>query len=459
MNLDERKKWFWNNYLVVLSECHVKSSLFRWYVRHCEEFIRQNQHSRLKNHSEKTVSSYLQRLVNSKDKQPWQAKQGINAIRYLFKSIRSPIYSQIDWDYWIASCIVLGGDHDTHYHESNKLELPVRQAPALLTDSKKQAVSENINRLRFLMRQKNYAIRSEKTYVDWVSRFLLFNEKAENQLLDSQCVVTYLEYLSIIRQVSPSTQRLALNAISFYFKNVLEREIGDISDFVRAKSREKLPVILTQEEVSAILAELSGVQWLIVSLLYGAGLRIMEATRLRVHDIDFGFNQIIVRNGKGNKERVVPLPVKLIQPIRDHLAQIKLQHNDDIANGNGSVYMPRGLVKKYGASDKQWIWQYVFPSYKLSVDPRSNVIRRHHINETTIQRCVRNNSRKVGINKRVTCHVFRHSYATHLLERGVDIRTIQTLLGHADVSTTMIYTHLANFSKGKSSSPLDFLDD
>jgi integron integrase len=259
------------------------------------------------------------------------------------------------------------------------------------------------------------------------------------------------------RGVSPATQALALNAISFYFKSVLNLELGDISAFVKAKPRIKLPVVLTTEEVTRMLAEFSGVQLLLVSLLYGCGLRLMEAVRLRVQDIDFGYQQIIVRNGKGNKERVVPLPVMVSERLKAHLADIRKQHGEDLAEGYGSVYMPAELVKKYGKSDKQWVWQYVFPSGKLSVDPHTKVVRRHHLHESSLQKAIRNAARNIGLEKRASCHTFRHSFATHHLERGMDIRTLQTLLGHADVSTTMIYTHTANFSKGKTSSPLDFL--
>jgi len=253
-----------------------------------------------------------------------------------------------------------------------------------------------------------------------VQQFLKFSIPEAASEIGSQSVIGFLEYLAIQRGGAPGTQSLALNAISFYFKNVLEREIGDISQFVRARPREKLPIILTRDEVSTVLTELSGVRWLVVSLLYGAGLRIMEAIRLRVQDIDFGYSQIIIRDAKGNKERVVPLPSKSIQAMKDHLCGVKEQHMDDLEQGFGRVYMPQGLVKKYGSSANQWVWQYVFPSLKLSVDPRSNIVRRHHINESTIQKCVRDLSRKLEINKRVTCHTFRHSYATHLLERGMD---------------------------------------
>jgi integron integrase len=456
-DLQIREKHFWNNYLVILSEDRVKSDLYTWYVRHCEGFIRGNKETRLKQHTKDSISAYLSGLINTDQNKAWQKKQAIDALRLLFKSIHAPLYQQIDWDYWKSSCLDLDKEHDTHYRSTYPVVTPAQPSSSPLNAVQEDTISDEINRLRIAIRRKNHSIRTEKTYATWVLKFLKFSIQKDETEVGAQSVQDYLEYLAIQRGVAPGTQSLALNAISFYFKNVLEREIGDISQFVRARPREKLPIILTRGEVSTVLNELTGVRWLVVSLLYGAGLRIMEAIRLRVQDIDFGYSQIIVRDAKGNKERVVPLPAKSIQAMKDHLRGVKEQHLDDLEQGNGSVYMPQGLIKKYGKSANQWVWQYVFPSKKLSVDPRSNIIRRHHINESTIQKCVRDLSRKLDINKRVTCHTFRHSYATHLLERGMDIRTIQSLLGHKDVATTMIYTHLADFSQGKTSSPLDDL--
>lgn len=457
MDKESRENHFWNNYLAVLAECEIKSSLFTWYVRHCEAFIRENKEIRLKQHTKTTVSAYLTELINSGRNESWQKKQAIDAISLLFKSIHAPLYQQIDWDYWKSSCTDLGKDHDTNYRSTHRVKYRSISSATVSDSEPSPLLAAEIDSLRIAIRRLNHSIRTEKTYTDWVLKFLNFNLYQNSTDIDKEGVLKYLEYLAIERMVAPKTQSVALNAISFYFKNVLSREIGDISQFVRSKSREKLPVILTRDEVSLVLSNLEGLQWLVACLLYGAGLRIMEAIRLRVQDIDFGYSQIIVRDAKGNKERVVPLPSKSIEAMKEHLSDVKKQHADDLEQGFGSVYMPQGLVKKYGKSDQQWVWQYVFPSKKLSVDPRSNIVRRHHINESTIQRAVRNLSRKLEINKRVTCHTFRHSYATHLLERGMDIRTIQSLLGHADVSTTMIYTHLADFSQGKTSSPLDDL--
>ena len=457
MDKESREKHFWNNYLVVLAEHEIKTSLYTWYVRHCETFISKNRDIRLKQHTKSTVSAYLSDLINIGNTKAWQKKQAIEALGLLFKSIHAPLYQEIDWDYWKLSCRDLGKDHDTNYHLTHRIEYQSISPTTTADTEQALLLADEINKLRVSIRRLNYSIRTEKTYTDWVQKFLIFNGYKNSTDINQQGVMKYLEYLAIGRTVAPKTQSLALNAVSFYFKHVLSREIGDISQFVRAKSREKLPIIMTREEVSLMLDNLKGVQWLIASLLYGAGLRIMESIRLRVQDIDFGYSQIIVRDAKGKKERVVPLPAKLAQPLKEHLIEIKKQHVGDQEQGFGVVYMPQELVKKYGKSAEQWVWQYVFPSYKLSVDPRSNIVRRHHINESTIQRCVRDLSRKLEINKRVTCHTFRHSYATHLLERGMDIRTIQSLLGHKEVSTTMIYTHLADFSKGKTSSPLDDL--
>ena len=454
---DDREKRFWNNYLAILSEFKIKPVLFTWYVRHCELFIRSNKDRRLKQYSAESLSEYLSRLVNDDQKKAGQRKQAIDALKFLFKSIHAPLYKEVDWEYWKSSCHDLSREHDTNYRNTFPVHTESGITPKQVSPSLAHDIANEIERLRIAIRRKNYSIRTEKSYVDWVQRFLRLTSPGELSSLNQQDVVNFLEYLALKRGVAPKTQSLALNALSFYFKNVLLREIGDISRFVRAKPREKLPVVMTREEVALFLNELSGVHWLVVSFLYGAGLRIMEAVRLRVHDIDFGYHQLIVRDTKGKKERVVPLPVKLVEPLKAHLVEVKQLHTEDLKQGYGHVYMPEGLVLKYGKSDHEWVWQYVFPSLKLSVDPKSSVIRRHHINETTIQKRVRLLSRSLTINKRVSCHSFRHSYATHLLEHGMDIRTVQSLMGHADVSTTMIYTHLANFSKGKTSSPLDFL--
>ena len=425
MDKSEQKKYFWNNYLTILSEGGVKPALLTWYVRHCEAFIRRNKETRLKQHTAESVSSYLNELINRPEKEAWQKKQAIDALQYLFRCIRAPLHQEIDWDYWKLSCKDLAPDHDSNYRKNHPVVHTDKDFSRRQHEIDKTAVSSEINRLRIIIRRKNHSIRTEKAYSDWLLRFLKFSAFKDIAEIDSQDVVAFLEYLAIQRGVSPKTQSLALNALSYYFKNVRQKEIGDISHFVRAKPREKLPLVLTRNEVSTVLEHLMGVQWLVVSLLYGAGLRIMEAVRLRVQDIDFGFNQIVVREGKGNKERVIPLPARLIQPLKDHLLKVKQQHEDDLSHGHGSVFMPHTLEKKYGKSSQLWVWQYVFPSLKLSVDPRTGSIRRHHINESSIQKRVRNVSRQLEINKRITCHSFRHSYATHLLERGMDIRPVR----------------------------------
>ncbi len=450
---DEREKRFWNNYLALLSEHEINPSVYEWYVRHCERFIRHYSDCRLKDHTAETVSPYLSELLANQKFLWWQKRQCIDAIRLLFLSIRAPLCRQIDWEYFKMSCKELEVDHPTLARNN----LPLRKHHDKDVDMRGGEHSDELDRLIRVVRANGYSIRTEQTYTHWLNRFLRFCKNARSGSIDNQSVIAYLSYLSAERSVAPATQSLALNAISFYFKSVLNQELGDLSDFVKAKRREKLPVVLSTEEVSAMLGALSGVQLALVSLLYGCGLRLMEAVRLRVQDIDFSYQQVIIRNGKGNKERVVPLPVKLVEPLKAQLSRIKTQHNEDIDLGYGSVYMPAELVKKYGKSNKQWVWQYLFPSIKLSVDPRSNKVRRHHLSERSLQRLVTDTARKLEIAKRVTCHVFRHSFATHQLERGMDIRTLQQLLGHADVSTTMIYTHTANFSKGKTSSPLDFL--
>lgn len=451
---DENEKRFWNKYIALLEEHNIKSTSYHDYVWYCEQLIKCYTEIRLKNHTKETLSQYLSSILKQKYWASWQKYQACDALKFLFLSIRSPLSHQIDWEYWKMSCKDLERDHVSLAR--NNTQMRKRLRPNLdLEGSVKN--SSDIEKLIYVVRTKGYSIRTEKTYVHWINRFLKFNTNTKTETLNDQSVIAYLSYLAVDKGVSTATQALVLNAISFYFKSVLTIELGDLSAFVKAKKRHKLPVVLTTEEVITMLNEFSGVQLLLVSLLYGGGLRLMEAVRLRIEDIDFGYQQIIIRNAKGNKERIVPLPVKIAYSLRLHIAEIKRQHDADLKDGFGSAYMPAELVKKYGKSDKQWVWQYVFPSSKLSVDPKTKIVRRHHLHESTLQKAIRNTARKVNIQKRVTCHTFRHSFATHNLERGMDIRTLQQLLGHSDVSTTMIYTHTANFSKGKTSSPLDFL--
>ena len=454
----DREKSFWNNYLAYLSEAEIKPSLYTWYVQHCEAFIRTNKETRLKKHTKSSVSAYLKELISHAQKPAWQKQQAIEALQLLFKSIHAPLCQEIDWMHWRSSCHDLPRTHDSNYRSTYPVVARSSASESPMSSAQKGLISQTEEQLRVAFRRNNNSIRTERAYMHWLRYFFNCSRFESLHDINEQTVVSFLEYLAVERKVSAKTQAIALNSISFLFKNVLGREIGDISHFVRAKQREKLPVILNRDEVKQILNQLTGVQYLIVSLLYGAGLRIMESVRLRVQDLDFGYQQIVVRESKGNKERVVPLPVKLGKLLQAHLLEVKAMHEQDLADGYGDVFMPEGLHKKYGKSGKQWVWQYVFPSQKLSVDPRSNIVRRHHINESTIQKCVRNMARKLDIPKRVSCHTFRHSYATHLLERGMDIRTIQSLLGHSDVATTMIYTHLANFAEGKTPSPLDDLD-
>ncbi|MFV1874032.1 MAG: integron integrase [Oleiphilus sp.] len=451
---EDSEKRFWNNYIAVLEEHKVRTESYTWYVKRCEDFIRSYTEIRLKHHSVKTVTQYLTSLLNNQGLKCWQAQHTIDALKFLFLTIRSPLMSQIDWEYWKMSCKELPQGHATLARNNTPIRTQNSKVLDLVGEGGR---SEEIDKLIQVIRAKGYSIRTEKTYVHWINRFLRFTKQLDLEPDDDQSVIAYLSYMALDKGVSPATQSLVLNTISFYFKSVLDKQMGDLSAFVRAKRRQKLPVVMTVEEITMMLKQFNGVQLLLVSLLYGGGLRLMEAVRLRIQDVDFGYQQIIIRNAKGNKERVVPLPVKIAQDLKQHMARMKQQHNEDLADDLGSVYMPAELVRKYGKSDKQWVWQYVFPSSKLSVDPKTKKVRRHHLHESSLQKAVRNAARDLAIPKRISCHTFRHSFATHNLERGMDIRTLQQLLGHSDVSTTMIYTHTANFSKGKTSSPLDFL--
>jgi len=266
-----------------------------------------------------------------------------------------------------------------------------------------------------------------------------------------------LTHLAIKGNVAASTQNQALCAILFLYNEVLKRELGRLGEVVWAKKPERLPVVLTRAEVKAVLGQLSGANWIMANLLYGAGLRILECLRLRVKDVEFHQNQIIVRQGKGNKDRVTMLPQNVKGPLQQNLEKVKALHGQDLQAGFGTVYSPYALERKYTHANREWHWQYVFPATTLSIDPRSGVKQRHHLDESVLQRAVKEAIRQAGIAKHATCHTLRHSFATHLLEAGYDIRTVQELLGHADLNTTMIYTHVMNKGPLGVKSPADLL--
>ncbi|MEJ5897001.1 integron integrase [Aquabacterium sp. G14] len=314
-----------------------------------------------------------------------------------------------------------------------------------------------LDALRTQLRVMHYAIRTEDAYVDWVRRFILFHGKRHPRDMGPKEVAEFLSHLAVARSVSASTQNQAKAAILFLYRHVLGAELPWMDDVVIAKVPQRLPVVLTTREVRNLLQSLSGTSSLIASLLYGTGMRLMEGLRLRVKDIDFERREIVIREGKGSKDRVTVLPENLIEPLQQRLRKTQRLHQSDLDEGFGEVHMPDALQLKYPKAGRAWGWQYVFPSQVRSVDPRSGVVRRHHFGEQAVQRAVAGAARLAGIDKPCSPHVLRHSFATHMLQAGYDIRTVQELLGHANVATTQIYTHVLNKGGRGVLSPLDQL--
>ncbi len=299
-----------------------------------------------------------------------------------------------------------------------------------------------LGRVREVLRGRHYSYRTEQTYIFWIRRFILFHRKTHPEHMGEAQVARFLTHLAVERRVSPSTQNQALNALVFLYRHVLGRALGEIGSVVRARRRPRIPTVLSAEEVGRVLGCLHGEYWLIACLQYGSGLRLMESLRLRVKDLDFEHRAVIVRSGKGDKDRVVTLPDELVTPLQRHLQNRKTWFDQDTRAGFGTVEMPYALARKYPNAARQWAWQYVFPSSRISTDPRSGEQRRHHIDESAVQKAVKAAVRMAEIPKPATCHTLRHAFATHLLERGADIRTVQDPLGHAEVRTTQIYTHV-----------------
>ncbi len=324
----------------------------------------------------------------------------------------------------------------------------------------KQKQTNILDEVRRVMRVKHYSIHTERTYCSWIRRYILFHkiqDRGELLIESENKIETYLSHLAIEGNVAPATQNQAMNALFFLYKLVLKQALPGEIDIVCSVKQKKVPVVLSREEVAAVISIMEGVPRLITQLLYGSGLRISEVLRLRVQDIDFAYKQITVRSGKGEKDRVITFP-RLMEPLlNDHLNRVKAIHTHDLAAGHGAVYLPNALAGKYPNAPIEWGWQYVFPARNISFDPRAGKKRRHHVDPSAVNKAIKLAVKKNGLEKRVSAHTFRHSFATHLLQRGTDIRTIQALLGHNNLSTTMIYTHVLQQDGHSVESPLDDL--
>jgi integron integrase len=321
-------------------------------------------------------------------------------------------------------------------------------------------LTDVLEEMRRLIRLKHYSYSTERTYIQWVERFAAYVQQSGPKGIvdvDADDLKNFLSHLALKQRVSSSTQNQAFNALLFLFRNILKRDVGNLDTTVRAKRGPKLPVVLSVDEVRQLFEQMTGRDRFIAELLYGAGLRLMELARLRVQDIDFDADTVFVRSGKGDKDRSTMLPIAVKERLKEHLASVKALHEKDLATGHGAVSLPDALDRKYPNAAREWGWQYVFPSGYLSVDPRTGAVRRHHISDSVIQSAIKNAVQKAGIVKHATVHTLRHSFATHLLMNGVNIREVQDLLGHKNVETTMVYTHVMRNMTNAPQSPLDLL--
>ena len=475
----ETRPWI-DGYRVALVNKGVEDKYAQWYLRRANAFMKQVGYSDPGDATREVVEGYFTELGRQNRLENWQFRQVVDAIRILVLDLAGHGWAaDVDWRFWRekqnpVDAKGMGGlknearsmksgartvdeNHATLYRESHA---PVVDFSAYNLDEHGAApalMAETLERIRAKIRQRNYSMRTEQTYLLWCEKFLRFHSCGTPERLSEESVKAYMAYLALKRQVAVNTQKQALNSIMFMFKQVFEIELGDFSDFVKAKRARRLPVVLTVAEVRSLLGQLEGAQALMAGLLYGGGLRLMECIRLRVQDVDFGYGQIVVRDGKGGKDRIVPLPDRYVEGLKRQVEHVGELHGKDLAAGFGEVFLPPSVARKNPKAAWELKWQYLFPSSKLSVDPRSHKTRRHHTHESALQKTVKRAAMDVGMMKRATCHTLRHSFATHLLEGGADIRTVQELLGHSDVSTTMIYTHVMNRPGLSVRSPADLL--
>jgi integron integrase len=440
---------FWDAFKACVEDSRVRPDRSPFYVGWAQAFVDFLPGKRLRDRSRQDIEAFLADIGKRSGIEKWQVRQAEHSLRILFEVFLPRYVPQ---------------ETRSPAIEAHRNISSARIAPKVRA-FRDRAVPGEVERLfpslldalKTEIRTRHYSIRTETAYLDWARRFIAFQGYADPREIDGTAAVKeYLDYLATEREVAASTQNQALNALVFFYNHALRKPFGEMEAFVRAKRPRRLPEVMTRAEVQALFDQMEGISMLMAGLMYGGGLRLMECVRLRIRDIDFGRRQITVRDGKGQKDRVTMLPERFVVPLQEHLARVKVTYEKDRAAGVPGVYIWPALARKYPKAASQWIWQYVFPAKSLSVDPRIGTVRRHHINENLVQKAVKEATARAQINKKVSCHTLRHSFATHLLEARYDIRTVQELLGHADVSTTMVYTHVLNRPGLSVRSPADF---
>ena len=402
----------------------IKPTIVRWYVIRTEPSLRTVTHQQLADHTPQDVTAYLEKLGRPGRMTDWQYRQTVEAIQQALCLAGVVWAPQFDWAYWKASARTLPASHPTIAREVPPPTRIGHEEP-LRTHGGDPAAGRDTpapwrQRLLAEMRRRGYSIRTEQAYEQWVDRFLAFCDHANPSHVGHAEVLAFLQHLAVTRQVAANTQNQARHALAFLYEHVLQQPLENLDGLVRAKRPQRLPVVLTRVEVATLLAAMQGTHGLMAALLYGTGMRLMECIRLRVKDIDFAYRQIVVRDGKGQKDRVVPLPQRPVETLQHHLAQVKRLHQDDLQQGYGAVFLPYALARKYPQAPQEWTWQYVFPSARLSVDPRSGVIRRHHVHENGLQKAVTKAARQASLHKRVNPHTLRNA-STYCYTSLIDI--------------------------------------
>lgn len=445
----------WDRFIDLARDANVPERALRWYVRRIEQYCAAHEDLPLRQHGPETVTAFLQKAGRSSTLQEWQFRQLVHALQLLFRGVlRAPWADPFDWAYWMDGARQLETGHATVARHNMPVPVP-RRPEAVEPDADPDRTLTN--QLIAEIRRRAYSIRTEQAYVQWFHRYVRFHGDRDPRELGAGHVQDYLNHLALQRQVSAKTQSQALCALVFFYGQVLGCDLGQFSELVPARKPRYLPTVLSREETARLLAAIGHQLFgLMAGLMYGTGMRLMECVRLRVLDVDFEYSKIVVRDGKGGKDRIVPLPRRYREALQAQIAAVESLHRRDLDAGHGEVFLPDALARKYPNAPRELRWQYIFPSARVSADPRSHKVRRHHLHETAVQRAIKDAAARAAIRKRVTSHTLRHSFATHLLEAGYDIRTVQELLGHADVSTTMIYTHVLNRPGVSITSPADF---